>query len=337
MNLLFTYGGIVENNQDPEKLGRLKVRVPHVYGTSGDAGRYIGTNDLPWALPAGMPNGSKKSSGGFSHIPEVNDKVWVRFLDGEPEKPIWEWGMQTIDERKNFPLHSYKLGKPPNGVGSPDRAAWFKWSNGIEINEGSVIATTSQGYSVILTDASAQGTNDGNTKMSTALGQMLKLDDADFSGLLLVNEDMNFQIFNDWVAFAANYEFLATAGDFTVDADIGAFTVRTGMGINLNTVKDFKVNALLKAEIKALSTITINTIGSLNLLFSKLTLGLSGAEPYVLGNQLTAWMNSLLTYLSTHTHSNGNNGSPTGPPIIPPNSVVQPQPASVTSKVIFGL
>jgi hypothetical protein len=44
--LLGTYCGVVENVKDPEKLGRVKVRVPHVFG-------FIGQNDLPWALPAG--------------------------------------------------------------------------------------------------------------------------------------------------------------------------------------------------------------------------------------------------------------------------------------------
>jgi len=335
-----TYGGIVEGNNDPEKLGRLKVRVPHVYGTSGDAGRYIGTNDLPWALPAGLPAGSTKASGGFSHLPEVNDKVWVRFLDGEPEKPIWEWGMQTTDERQNFPLHSYKPGTPPappNSVGRPDRAAWFKWSNGFEINQGGVIATTSQGYNVVLTDASAQGSYDGSVKMSTPLGQMLQLDDADLSGLLLINEDMKFQIFNDWLAMAASYEFLATTGDFIINVDFGEFKVKATQDIGLFTVRNFTVEALLKGSIKTLSTLTLTSIGSMALVFPTLTLGSGASEPFVLGNQLTAWMDSLLSYLSTHTHSNGNNGSPTGPPIVPPNSVVQPTPAAVVSRVIFGL
>jgi hypothetical protein len=105
--LFGTYGGIVENVKDPEKLGRVKVRVPHIYGASGSSTGYIGTNNIPWALPAGMPAGGSPASGGFSHLPDVGDHVWVRFLDGEPEKPIWEWGMQTINDAKGLKLHQY--------------------------------------------------------------------------------------------------------------------------------------------------------------------------------------------------------------------------------------
>src|SRR3546814_1473831 len=101
MNLLGTYGGIVEKVNDPEKLGRVKVRVPHVYGATGGGTGFIGTNDIPWALPAGMPAGGSSNSGGFSHLPEPGDHVWVRFLDGQPEKPIREWGMQTITDAKD--------------------------------------------------------------------------------------------------------------------------------------------------------------------------------------------------------------------------------------------
>ena len=98
MLLGFTYAGTVESNLDPLKLGRLKVRVPHVYGTTASGVGYIGVNDLPWALPAGMAAGGSANSGGFSQLPEKGDHVWVRFLDGEPEKPVWEWGMQTMDD-----------------------------------------------------------------------------------------------------------------------------------------------------------------------------------------------------------------------------------------------
>src|SRR3546814_4627799 len=42
-------------------------------------------------------------------LPEPGDHVWVRFLDGQPEKPIWEWGMQTITDAKNLNLHHYEL------------------------------------------------------------------------------------------------------------------------------------------------------------------------------------------------------------------------------------
>ena len=167
MQLGFTYAGTVESNLDPLKLGRIKARVPHVYGTASSGVGYIGTNDLPWALPAGMPAGGSALSGGFSQLPEMGDKVWVRFLDGEPEKPIWEWGMQSMDDAESVALHTYAVGVP---VGKPNRTIWTRYQHAVVMDEGSVIATTSAGYRLVLTDSSEPGANDGNLTLVTPHG-----------------------------------------------------------------------------------------------------------------------------------------------------------------------
>lgn len=46
----------------------------------------------------------------------------------------------------------------------------------------------------------------------------------------------------------------------------------------------------------------------------------AGAEPIALGTTLKGWMDSLTTWLTAHTHGNGNAGSPTTPPVAPPPS-----------------
>ncbi len=54
-------------------------------------------------------------------------------------------------------------------------------------------------------------------------------------------------------------------------------------------------------------------------------IGSSGAaEPLVLGTQLDTALKTFVTQLKTHTHSNGNMGSPTGPPTPPPELVLTP-------------
>ena len=334
MVLVFTYGGVVENNQDPLKLGRLKVRVPQVYGCAGGTG-YIGTNDLPWALPVGLPAGSNKFSGGFSHLPEVGDKVWVRFLDGEQEKPIWEWGMQAVQDQEVFGLHSYKS-DPGQPVGKPDRAAWTKYSHAIELNEGAVIATTSQGYNLMLTDASAPGSLDGSVKLSTAKGQFIKLDDLDLTGLVSILQDLTFLVGGDWKADAEDYTFNALTGDFNVAVDIGKFTVTATSDILLNTASNFQVDALEALALTAQTEMNLTTIGPMNLDFSRLILGTGSTQPFVLGTQFVAWISSLFQWLSLHTHTSGESGSPTSPPNIPPLGVVQPDSSALISQTIFG-
>lgn len=46
------YIGIVEDTNDPYKLGRVRVRIPAIHGTNSSQSYYIDSLDLPWAKPA---------------------------------------------------------------------------------------------------------------------------------------------------------------------------------------------------------------------------------------------------------------------------------------------
>jgi hypothetical protein len=300
MSLLGTYCGVVENVKDPEKLGRVKVRVPHVYG-------FVGQNDLPWALPAGMPAGNSPNSGGFSHLPDVGDQVLVRFLDGEPEKPLWEWGMQTVAGAKALKLHQYQA----NGkaVGPPTRAGWTRYGHTVELNAQGVLMTTSQGYNVSLTDGDGVSDPNGIITISTPKGAMLEIDDDGGDWTAYIIEDLYFNVGDSIIALARSLDFTIT----------DSFAVDVGTTVGLSAGSD----------------ITVTTVTELLLNFQALRMN-SGTEPFVLGTQLVTFLESLLTWLTTHVHGNGNLGSPTTPPIIPPVGVVQPEPTTLISQTIFG-
>jgi uncharacterized protein involved in type VI secretion and phage assembly len=93
-----TYRGLVEDRDDPEKLGRLRVKVPSVLGDviSG------------WAWPV-VPYAGKGV--GFFFLPQKGDLVIVEFLEGELEQPLWtgcSWGMpQKKSELPTEALNSY--------------------------------------------------------------------------------------------------------------------------------------------------------------------------------------------------------------------------------------
>jgi hypothetical protein len=75
-------GEVVDRN-DPEILGRVRVRVP---GLMDDAG--------PWAWPLGMPGGGKGQRG-FKMVPRLNAEVAVFFKGGDPDAPYYiaaQWG-----------------------------------------------------------------------------------------------------------------------------------------------------------------------------------------------------------------------------------------------------
>jgi len=71
------YRGFVVDNADPEKRGRLKLRVPSV----------MKDVELDWALPC-LPYGGLDQQGLFM-IPEVDAQVWVEFEEGDISRPVW--------------------------------------------------------------------------------------------------------------------------------------------------------------------------------------------------------------------------------------------------------
>jgi uncharacterized protein involved in type VI secretion and phage assembly len=71
------YRGFVASNNDPDQLGRLRLRIPSV----------LGTEVTDWALPC-LPFGGTTGLGWFM-IPEQDAQVWVEFEEGELRRPIW--------------------------------------------------------------------------------------------------------------------------------------------------------------------------------------------------------------------------------------------------------
>ena len=68
------YRGVVVNNRDPLKQGRVQVRVPAVLGES----------TLRWAMPC-MPYAGPEEVGFFT-IPPEKARVWVEFEAGDPNR-----------------------------------------------------------------------------------------------------------------------------------------------------------------------------------------------------------------------------------------------------------
>ncbi|MFY0991992.1 phage baseplate assembly protein V [Halomonas sp. C05BenzN] len=71
------FRGFVADNRDPEQRGRLKVRVPSVFGQE----------ESWWALPC-LPFGGLADQGLFM-VPEAGAQVWIEFEEGNKDFPIW--------------------------------------------------------------------------------------------------------------------------------------------------------------------------------------------------------------------------------------------------------
>ncbi len=362
MSLLGTFAGVVEDNKDSEKLGRLKVRVPHVYGAVGGIFGAITTDNLPWALPTGLPNGLTQQSGGADWLPEVGDQVLVRFLDGEPEKPVWEWFMQTQQSAQDFKLHAYATGES-GSVGKPKRGAWVRYGHTVEWNTDGIILTTSKGYRILLTDASAAG-NDGDITIETQAGQFFEMDDSVNTVTLNVNEDYQINVVNQMLALcdsismqtqtneieliSGSFMSVTTKDDLTQDIGqdwtstiTGSTNLTTGQDWAVNVAqsatftisRDFTVSATGEMALSSELAMTLSTPVILTLDFQRLFLGQGAAEPFVRGNQLFLYLQTMFDLLVSHTHPGVMGGPSSTGPMVP--SPIPPT-ASLLSTVITG-
>jgi uncharacterized protein involved in type VI secretion and phage assembly len=70
------YRGMVINNVDPMKMGRLLVQVPDISGLIPST----------WAMPCFPVTGKLM---GVYAVPLIGSGVWVEFEQGDPDYPIW--------------------------------------------------------------------------------------------------------------------------------------------------------------------------------------------------------------------------------------------------------
>lgn len=103
------YRGIVTDNADPAGIGRIKARVPKVFGD------HVVT---PWATPCAPYAGSGE---GLHAVPRVDAGVWIEFEGGDPSLPIWSggwWGTGEVpaDEKGTAAKPSLKILRSEQGL-----------------------------------------------------------------------------------------------------------------------------------------------------------------------------------------------------------------------------
>lgn len=99
-----SYRGYVVDNEDPDKLGRIRVTIPMI------------TRETPhtkWIFPKGSFSGTNYGS---QILPMVGDLVWIEFEHGNTEFPIWSHAhFSKGDMPEEFINHQVYGFKSPKG------------------------------------------------------------------------------------------------------------------------------------------------------------------------------------------------------------------------------
>jgi len=153
-----SYRGFVIDNEDPEGYGRVKLRVPQVFGT----------NTLHyWAWQKGCFSGK---GFGTQCIPPIGSMVFVEFEFGDTKKPIWTYG---------------HFGRNDDGTPEKDedlkgtKKFWFKTPGGLKVilddENGDMTLKTEGENEVIMSDT------DKVIRVKTKKGFYIELNDTGIS------------------------------------------------------------------------------------------------------------------------------------------------------------
>ena len=161
------YRGTVVDNDDPLKLGRVKVRVPQIHGSESntESDIYLPTFSIPWATSAVMV-GAGNNTGSYL-IPNIGDIVFVTFEGGKASYPIYFGGI----------VNKYKDKSTFIGTGDANASQLYDVSSddfNTDITNGAqrVIYKSLKGATIIIDDSD----RNESIKIIDQLGQIISME-----------------------------------------------------------------------------------------------------------------------------------------------------------------
>jgi phage protein D/phage baseplate assembly protein gpV len=148
--------GIVTNNDDPQDMGRVKVKFPWLEGSI----------ESTWARVMGLGAGNER---GLYVLPEVNDEVLVLFEQGDIARPLVVGGLWNGSDAPPAPVGQAVAS------GSVKRRVWVTRSGHTlafsDENPATITIKSAAGHALVIDDDA------GKIEVSTAGGQTIVVDD----------------------------------------------------------------------------------------------------------------------------------------------------------------
>lgn len=279
------YRGVVTENRDPDKQGRILARVPEITGND---------NLTDWAWPRFMGAGYQS---GMFHSPEIGDPVYIEFLSGDINAPVYSggwWG--KVEGELDTPTDLQK--DPPTAKGwytSTGHGILFETEAGNEQVKLQWHDPTADTYSFIVID------KDGSIQMANHQGTMMVLNAANGKeGITIIDKHGNLLASNDKGWQLVQKDGVLIELKQNVATIMGKEVVISGEGLNVAT--------------------------------GGCTLGQGATEPLVLGNKLMALWSQAMAAFSAHIHNANAPFSPTSPPVGMPFPSYTPDTNSLKNK-----
>lgn len=187
--------GCVEDNNDPDKVGKIKVRIS-LYSE-------LSTEDLPWAYPLLGSHGNSVEYGGLN-IPEVGSQVRITFPSRDFTAPYYSGAELNKVNRMTFFDDDY-----PYTYGYKDSIGNF-----IKINKEKGTAQVQHTSSTNM-----QVAYDGSVKVTLAGGAYFIFDNGKNFDLNIGTLDISGSA-DGSLEVQANNEINLTAGTFNIEGDV---------------------------------------------------------------------------------------------------------------------
>lgn len=280
------YRGLVKDNKDPLKLGRVQATVPSIPGMT-----------VNWALPCAPYAGDQV---GFYTIPPVGALVWIEFEGGDPTYPIWSGCF-------------WNTGQVPTEVGTnsddPSQVKVFKtrvvslWVDDTDqkgqvqmiykdpkLSDPVTVTVIMNATGLAVSVAGSKGTSkfnmtpeDINTDSATLETTTSKDTTITAKGKLTAT------ITGDIAASSSSGKISGTAnGDISLTSSTGGFSVTASAGDASLTVKGASVTASTSFSVTAGSSASITGTSSVSI--TSVSTKVSGATSLSLGGASISFM-----------------------------------------------